>query len=54
MINRFKSVSDARIGLGYVNLPLAVEFGKEYQAIDLILTSRECLKRMMNSKKFDR
>ncbi|EHB90257.1 hypothetical protein HMPREF9335_00953 [Aggregatibacter aphrophilus F0387] len=36
-----KSYKIGVIGLGYVGLPLAVEFGKKYLLLDLILIKSE-------------
>ena len=35
MIDKLDKIKIAIIGLGYVGLPLAVEFGKKFQVIEL-------------------
>jgi UDP-N-acetyl-D-galactosamine dehydrogenase len=38
---KLKNLKLGIVGMGYVGLPLAVEFSKKYQTVDLILTKKE-------------
>ena len=43
MIMKSNNLNLAIIGLGYVGLPLAVEFGKKEMSLDLILIFKESI-----------
>ena len=46
MINDLKDIKIAVIGLGYVGLPLAVEFGKKYQTLGFEIGRASCRERV--------